>query len=428
MDRPRVVIVGAGFAGCATAISAVKAGAEVILLERMDFVLASGVRAGRMNYNGKVVGAEEAKALGGGEVFEALESIILHRANIVDEENAYIYNTVVVEPTVRRVVEGFGVDLRLESRVIDVVREGGVLKAVNVSGKGMVEGDVFIDCSGHAGGMDMCTRYGGGCAMCVTHRCPTFGDRVSITTKAGAPEMVRRRPDGTPGTIDAALSLHKSSLDPVLLARLAKEGAISIPLPPELVDSTRLYRIGGIRSQRQMEHLNLVDIGITAKCVGNGTLSPEQVRMVPGLERAVVENPMGVGRGNKISWISMTPCEDTLRVKDFQNLFAAGGKAGPLGGITEVIVTGILAGHNAVRAAVGKELITLPRSTVIGDFISFTGEMFEAPGGLDRGYGLAHQVYFERMKEMGLYTSDASAIHRRIKGLGLTGVLARKVI
>lgn len=428
MSRPRVIVVGAGFAGCAAAISAAKAGVEVILLERTDFVVASGIRAGRMNYNGKLVGAEEAKALGAGEMFETLESIKLHDANIVDEAHGYVYNAVVVEPTVRRVVEGAGVDLRLVNRVTDVVKEDGRLKAVRVGRKGVVEGDAFVDASGGTGGVSICVRYGGACAMCVTHRCPVFGDRVSIATKAGAPEFMRRRPDGTPGTVEAAISLHKSSLDPVLRARLEKEGVITIPLPPELVDSTRLYRIGGIRSQRQMESLNLVDIGITAKCVGNGTITPDELRKMPGFERAIVENPMGVGSGNKINWVSMTRCEANLRVKGFANLFAAGQKAGPLGGIAEVIVTGVLAGHNAARSAVGKELVTLPRSIAIGDFISFTGEMMDVPGGLDRGYSLAHQAYFERMKQRGLYTTDISLIRRRVKDAGLTGVLARKVV
>ncbi|MBM2831350.1 MAG: FAD-dependent oxidoreductase [Dehalococcoidia bacterium] len=428
MNRPRVVVVGGGFAGCAAAVSAAKAGAEVVLLERMDFVIASGVRAGRMNYNGKLVAAEEAKALGGGEIFEALESIVLHRANIVDEASGYVYNVIAAEPIVRRVVQVAGVDLRLEHRVTDVTREDGRLKAVRVGRKGLVEGDTFVDCSGGAGGVSICARYGGACAMCVTHRCPTFGDRVSIATKAGAPEMVLRRPDGTPGHVEAGMSLYKASLDPVLLTRLEKEGAISIPLPRELIDATQLYSIGGVRSQRQMEHLNLVDIGVVAKCVGNGAMTPDQLRKIPGLERAVVENPMGMGRGNKINCISMAPREDTLRVKGYVNLFAAGQKAGPMGGIAEVIVTGILAGHNAARAAAGKELVTLPRSTAIGDFISFTGEMMDIPGSLNLQYSFAHLDYFEKMKQSGLYTTDIRAIHRRIKDLGLTGVLAQKLI
>ena len=36
MTRPRVVIVGAGFAGCGAAVAAAKAGAEVVLLERTE--------------------------------------------------------------------------------------------------------------------------------------------------------------------------------------------------------------------------------------------------------------------------------------------------------------------------------------------------------------------------------------------------------
>ncbi len=40
---------------------------------------------------------------------------------------------------------------------------------------------------------------------------------------------------------------------------------------------------------------------------------------------------------------------------------------------------------------------------------------------------MAHQLYFQRMKSEGLYITDVPAIHRRIKDLGLSGVLGRKV-
>ncbi|MFC1962459.1 hypothetical protein ACFLWB_00415 [Chloroflexota bacterium] len=48
-------------------------------------------------------------------------------------------------------------------------------------------------------------------------------------------------------------------------------------------------------------------------------------------------------------------------------------------GITEAIVTGLVAGHNAVRAALKKTLWTLPRETAIGDFVGFTGQVMESP-------------------------------------------------
>lgn len=428
MSRPRVVVVGAGFAGIGVAVGAAKAGAEVILLERMNFVVGSGIRAGRMNYNGKLVAAEESKAMGAGDVFEGLESILLHRGNIVDEAHGYVYDARIVDGTMQRVLTGLGVDLRFESRVINVSKEKDVIKSVLLGGGKRVEGDAFVDSSGNTGGIDICTKYGGGCAMCVTHRCPTFGDRVSIATKAGVPELVRVRADGTPGTVEAAISIHKSSLAPALLAQLEKEGAIGIPLPKELIDPSRLFLIGGIRSAVQMEKLNLVDIGITAKCVGNGSLPIEQIRKLPGMEKAMVENPLNVGRGNKINWVSMAPRDDTMKCRDYRNLFVAGQKGGPLGGIAEVIVTGLLAGHNAARAAVGKELLTLPRKCGIGDFIAYTGEIMDnATGPLTRGYSMAHQLYFQRMKSEGLYITDVPAIHRRIKDLGLSGILGRKV-
>lgn len=428
MSRPRVVIVGAGFAGCGAAVAAARAGAETVLLERTDFVVASGIRAGVMNNNGKLVAAEEAKALGGGDIFDTLESILLHRGHIIDEDHAYVYNTMLVEPAVRRLLVGMRVDLRLQERAVDVIKKDNLVKAVVLSNGKSVEGDAFVDCSGDTGGVSVCVKYGGGCAMCVTHRCPTFGDRVSIATKAGVPEYARRRPDGTPGTVQSAFSLHKSSLDPVLRDQLEKEGAISIPLPKELVDSNLRYQIGGVRTARQMELLNLVDIGIAAKCIGNGAIAPEQLRNIPGLEHAVIENPMAAGRGNKINGVSMSPREDTLRCKGLGNLFVAGVKAGPLGGVAEAIVTGLLAGHNAVRAALKKALWVMPRETTIGDFIGFTGEMMQSPQHRNRGFSMAHEAYFERMKREGLYTEDVAAIHRRIRDLKLTGVFARKLV
>ena len=64
----------------------------------------------------------------------------------------------------------------------------------------------------------------------------------------------------------------------------------------------------------------------------------------------------------------------------------------------------------------------------IGDFVGFTGQMMESPQHRNRGYSMAHEAYFERMKREGLYTTDVASIHRRIRDLGLTGVLARKLV
>jgi len=39
-------------------------------------------------------------------------------------------------------------------------------------------------------------KYGNGCAMCI-YRCPTFGPRFSIAAKAGVPEIMGQKADGT---------------------------------------------------------------------------------------------------------------------------------------------------------------------------------------------------------------------------------------
>ena len=425
MARPKIVVVGGGFSGCAAAITAAKAGGDVLLIERTDMLTAAGLRAGRMNFNGKLAAAEEAKALGGGDVFEALESIILHRGNIVDELHGYIYNTAIVEPTVRRTVEKAGVKLQLCTRITDVEKEGSAIRAVVAHDKSRYAGDAFIDCSGTFGGVAVCTKWGKGCVMCATYRCMTFGDRVSIATKAGAPELMRHRPDGTPGVMGAAITIFKESLAPDLQKRLEQEGAVSIPLPKEIIDYSKQHSIGGIRSRRQMEFLNVVDIGLSAKCVGIGFLTLRDLRTVRGLEEAIIEDPWGGGLYNNINKVSMTPRDDSLLTRGFSNLFLGGEKAGPGTGIAEVLVVGALAGHNAVRQAMDMAPLILPRTTAIGDFIAFTGEMMDQPEGLKEGYSFAHTTYFDRMKALNTYSPDPQAAHERIKTHGLTGILAQ---
>lgn len=121
MAKRRVIIAGGGFAGCAAAIASAKAGVKTVLMERADMLLAGGNRAGRMNYNGKMAAAEEAKALGGGEVFEALETIILHRSGLAGEDHGYTYDCSLAEPVLRRLLRDFGVKVLMERRVTDAV-------------------------------------------------------------------------------------------------------------------------------------------------------------------------------------------------------------------------------------------------------------------------------------------------------------------
>lgn len=66
---PKVVIVGGGWAGCGAALAARDAGADVVVLERTDCLLGTGLVGGIFRNNGRFTAAEEMIAMGGGRSF-----------------------------------------------------------------------------------------------------------------------------------------------------------------------------------------------------------------------------------------------------------------------------------------------------------------------------------------------------------------------
>jgi folate-dependent tRNA-U54 methylase TrmFO/GidA len=110
------------------------------------------------------------------------------------------------------------------------------------------------------------------------------------------------------------------------------------------------------------------------------------------------------------------------------NLFCAGEKAGQMVGLTEAIVTGVLAGHNAVRRAIGKTCLELPRSLCIGDYIAYALEYMKTEEGQRKRITFQGGRYFNMMKESGVYTTDIPTIQRRVADAGLTGVFAQRII
>ena len=110
------------------------------------------------------------------------------------------------------------------------------------------------------------------------------------------------------------------------------------------------------------------------------------------------------------------------RIAGLDNLFCGGEKAGLLVGHTEAIVTGTLAGHNAARQASGQPLLRLPTNTAIGDFIAYTGEAMQSPDGRSQKYTFSGSVYFARMKQLGLYTTDRQEVQARVAQAGVAGI------
>ena len=127
-------------------------------------------------------------------------------------------------------------------------------------------------------------------------------------------------------------------------------------------------------------------------------------------------------------YMALAPRDNALKVIGLDNVFCGGEKAGLLVGHTEAIVTGTLAGHNAVRHALGMELLVLPEEIAIGEAISYVNAQMQTEEGMTKKYTFSGSVYFEHMKEKGLYLTDPAEITAKIEKLGLKDVYRQKLV
>jgi threonine dehydrogenase-like Zn-dependent dehydrogenase len=423
----RIVVVGGGWAGCAAALSARQAGAEVILVEKSDCLLGTGLVGGIMRNNGRFTAAEEMIAMGGGDLFRLADKVARHtNMEFPGHKHATLYDVALMEPTVRRHLLEQGVELLMMARARDVERKDGRLEAVVLDSGERLEADAFVEATGTAGPQGNCRKYGNGCAMCVL-RCPSWGGRVSIAAKAGVKEMVGRRPDGSIGAMSGSCKLHKDSVDPAIVDELNRTGAAIVPIPKELIHEDKLaakacqqYALSAFA-----ENLILLDTGHVKLMTSFYPL--DELRRIPGMENSRYEDPYAGGKGNSVRYLALSPRDDYLKVEGLDNLFCAGEKAGLLVGHTEAICTGTLAGHNGVRQALGRELVTIPRTTAVGDAIAYVREQMQTEEGMGKKYTFSGSIYFERMKELESYTTDVAAIQQRVDEAGFKGFFDREI-
>ena len=426
-DDMKGVIVGGGWAGCSAALSARKQGAEVTLIERTDMLLGTGLVGGIMRNNGRFTAAEEMIAMGGGEIFQRIDQNCLHRnIEFPGHRHASLYNVATMEPLIKKFLLEKGVDIQLSARIDDVETEGTRIRAVSGRQGGekvRFEGDVFIDTTGTAGPPGNCTKYGNGCVMCIL-RCPSFGGRVSLAAKAGVKEMAGRKGDQI-GAMSGSCKLLKESLSREVFDTLNQKGVVVIPIPPFAKSIGKL----STKACQQYalpefeENIILLDTGHAKLMTAFYPL--EILRQVPGCENARYEDPYAGGVGNSMRYIGMSPRDDALKVEGIDNLFCAGEKAGLLVGHTEAIVTGVLAGYNAVRWVRREKALVLPATLAIGDAIIHVREQMGTEAGLGYKYTFSGSVYFDRMKQRGLYTTDIREIEKRVDQAGLAGVFAK---
>jgi len=422
----KVIVVGGGWSGCAAALAAQKQGAEVILIERTDMLLGTGLVGGIMRNNGRFTAAEEMIAMGGGELFELTDQNALHRdIDFPGHRHACLYNVAKMEPLVKDFLLKKGVQIQTGIRITDVDMQDDGIKAV--SGKQdkeacRFEGDVFIDTTGTAGPPANCNKYGNGCVMCVL-RCHTFGGRVSLTAKAGVKEMIGKKGDRI-GAMSGSCKLLKESLAPEITDTLNKKGVVVIAL-------TESKRLRGKLDLKCCQQYALPEFEANIVLLDSGhakLMTPffplDLLREIPGLEYARYEDPYAGGRGNSMRYFAMAPRDNGLKVEGVANLFCAGEKAGLLVGHTEAICTGTLAGYNAVRHIKKEKSLILPETLATGDAIAHVRSQMIDEGSLGLKYTFSGSVLFDRMEKLNLYTIDVKEIAERVGAAGMTGIFA----
>ena len=429
----KVLIVGGGWAGCAAAISARKAGCDVVVYERTDMLLGTGLVGGIMRNNGRFTATEEMLAMGCGDLFTVCDENSRHRnIEFPGHKHASLYDVSLIEPAVKKCLADAGVKIHVLSKVKGVRSENGSILGLTVehfeSGEvDEVEADAYVDASGTAGPQGNCTKYGNGCAMCI-YRCPTYGPRMGIAAKAGIEERIAEKADGSLGAMSGSCKLHKDSLSKDIRNTLDAAGVCVIPVPAALRKS--MNALGQKACQQYAlpeysENIVLLDTGHAKLMTSYYPL--DILRQIPGFANARFEDPYSGGIGNSMRYFGMLPRTNGLKVIGLDNTFCAGEKAGPLVGHTEAIITGILAGHNAARHAFGKESVHIPRSLMIGESIAFVNESITTKEGIAKKYTFSGSVLLTHLQEKGMYTTDVSAIRKAVEAAGMTGFFAASV-
>ncbi|AGF56601.1 MULTISPECIES: FAD-dependent oxidoreductase [Clostridium] len=423
----KIVIVGGGWSGCTAAVASKKAGADVTLIEKTDLLLGLGNVGGIMRNNGRYTAAEELIALGCGELIKITDRVSIHRdIDFPGHKHATLYNVNMIEGEVCKYLKALGINIMMESRVNDINFDGQKIKGVYLSNGTYIDGDVFIETTGTTGPMGNCLRYGNGCSMCVL-RCPSFGPRISISERCGVPDIQGERGDDILGAFSGSCKLAKESLSEEIRNELDTKGVVVLKVPKEDINYDKLNtKVCQQYALKEFaENIILLDTG-HAKLMT--TYYPlHKLRKIKGLENVKYVDPYAGSKGNSIRYLSVAPRTNDLKVVGVDNLFCAGEKSGLFVGHTEAIATGALAGHNSVRLAMGMPLLILPSSIAIGDIITYANERAGSREGRKDRYTFAGSVYFERMKELGLYTTDVAEIRRRVEKVNLDNVFNQRL-
>ncbi len=180
-DRYDVVVVGAGSAGSSAAISAARAGATTLLVDRLAFMGGTSTAVLDTFYAFYTPGARPRRVVGGlgWEVVERLTEagVAFERPNTYGAGTGVTYDQETLKVLWERLAEDAGVELLLHTWATGVRVEDGRLTAIRLWNKGgerWVEAGAVVDASGDA---DVSALAG------VPHDAPSDGTTVqSLST------------------------------------------------------------------------------------------------------------------------------------------------------------------------------------------------------------------------------------------------------
>lgn len=166
--RPDVLVVGAGSAGATAALAAAAtlrgSGRSVMLIERYGFLGGTSTAVLDTFYGFYTPGHVAKKVVGGiaDEVIAGLKELdrVIERPNTFGAGTGITYNTEILKVVWDRLMQHYGVNVRLHTFLTDVVVERDRIARVVVDGKsglGCIEPKMIVDASGDA---DVCARAG----------------------------------------------------------------------------------------------------------------------------------------------------------------------------------------------------------------------------------------------------------------------------
>lgn len=320
--RGQVLVVGAGSAGATAAITAARAGADVLLIDRYGFLGGTSTAVLDTFYGFYTPGEVEKKVVGGipDAVVDGLNAyrMCVKRPNTYGAGSGLTYNPEYLKVVWENLVRESGAKILLHAFVQDAVVEEGRVTAVLVATKAglqWIAADLFIDASGDA---DVC-HYAGFPYELAGEQAPA--QSLTTTFKMCNVDLAKRKRV-------SKLTFHS------LMAEAAESGEYCLPRRegsdhPTPVPSTTATVMTRLKSfeKREDKTINATDPELLSEAEVEGRRQAiEYVRFlrdkVPGYEKADLIGfgvQIGVRETRRVQGDYRLTREDVLRARQFED-------------------------------------------------------------------------------------------------------------